>query len=386
MSANMTMMIAFSIIFFFCLRDCQSFLVTNPPHHVVLKANSVRMAKIEKFGDTSKDAIRSRTENAVAMRELFTPLGVNDKLIQSTIVAETLLLNVALVLGSVTGTDVVNFQAISLDPNTLVLVAELTAIMTFGGLLFDRIPLKQIQTIHRDTQYFTLMLFGRTTKPAIAILFAALISTFAGVCEEIFFRGFVFTAISNTFNPETALVISSGIFGLAHFPVWGADAFIESILGGYLGYSYLYSGFNLAVPIIVHTLYDFFTLIITWNFAREDLTRRLQIATKEEVKALLSMDPKTFERLSRRIFEMLDLNGDGYIDLKELDLALKLTDLDQKYFGDYYEGSRRLFNQVDADKDGKINIQEFTTLLSLETALYGRSGGEGEEAAVEGKK
>jgi membrane protease YdiL (CAAX protease family) len=79
------------------------------------------------------------------------------------------------------------------------------------------------------------------------------------------------------------LVLSSGLFGLAHSPIIGANAALEAVLGGYFGFVYgdhivlacvpctnsmclaAYFGHNIWVPITVHVLYDFFTLLSSHN-------------------------------------------------------------------------------------------------------------------------
>ena len=65
-------------------------------------------------------------------------------------------------------------------------------------------------------------------------------------------------------------MFSSAIFGLAHFPLWGSNAIVEAVLGGVLGFAYWYSEYNLAVPIAIHTIYDFAVTYFTWNSARSD--------------------------------------------------------------------------------------------------------------------
>lgn len=49
--------------------------------------------------------------------------------------------------------------------------------------------------------------------------------------------------------------------------VVGANALVESVLGGMFAFSYIYSGYNIAVPIAIHGLYDFGTIFITWLLA-----------------------------------------------------------------------------------------------------------------------
>ena len=107
----------------------------------------------------------------------------------------------------------------------------------------------------------------------------------AGFSEELFFRGILFNSIESFTTFPIALVLSSVIFGLVHFPLWGANAIIETVLGGVLCYAYWVSGSNLAVPIAIHTMYDFLTLFFTWYSCRNDLQRRMELLTSDVQRA-----------------------------------------------------------------------------------------------------
>ncbi|MEY3174798.1 MAG: hypothetical protein RLZZ436_2712 [Planctomycetota bacterium] len=82
-----------------------------------------------------------------------------------------------------------------------------------------------------------------------------LLAVLAGVCEEIFFRGFLYSWISN-WNPILAVLLSNLLFAAAH-----AVTPLYALLAGFLGL-YLTSLIsidatpNLLIPIIAHALYD----------------------------------------------------------------------------------------------------------------------------------
>ena len=96
----------------------------------------------------------------------------------------------------------------------------------------------------------------------------------AAFSEELFFRGILQSAIENaTTNLPIALSVSSLVFGFVHFPFWGANVLAEIVLGQTLGVAYWYSGYNLAVPIAIHTIYDFIGTLLIWYSARNDLKR-----------------------------------------------------------------------------------------------------------------
>jgi len=103
-----------------------------------------------------------------------------------------------------------------------------------------------------------------------------LISMAAGICEEVAFRGFVYNAIWQTSGETTALLLSSLAFGLAtDFPVFGASTYLEVLFGLVLAMSYKLSRYNLFVPIVVHVVYDFVVLFVTWLGSTAEFKRRI---------------------------------------------------------------------------------------------------------------
>lgn len=127
----------------------------------------------------------------------------------------------------------------------------------------------------RDTSIFALRLLGRRSSPWTAMAVSLLISVAAGICEEVAFRGFVYNAIWQTSGETAALLLSSLAFGLAHFPVFGASTFLELLFGLVFAMSYKLSGFNLFVPIVVHVVYDFVVLFVTWLGSTAEFKRRI---------------------------------------------------------------------------------------------------------------
>ena len=79
----------------------------------------------------------------------------------------------------------------------------------------------------------------------------------APLVEEIFFRGFLFAGFRQRMGWNKAALLSSGIFGLAHFQL---AAFIPTFLLGYL-FSYLFHRSNSIWPgIIFHAIVNSFGL------------------------------------------------------------------------------------------------------------------------------
>jgi hypothetical protein len=87
----------------------------------------------------------------------------------------------------------------------------------------------------------------------------ALISLFAGVGEELLFRGLIQTALGAWFSPAVGLVAASLLFGLAH-PLTPVYAVVTALAGVYLGGLFLACD-NLLVPIVTHAVYDFLALL-----------------------------------------------------------------------------------------------------------------------------
>jgi membrane protease YdiL (CAAX protease family) len=87
----------------------------------------------------------------------------------------------------------------------------------------------------------------------------ALIAFFAGVGEELFFRGWLQSVLASRFEAWLGILIASVIFGLAHYlsPTY---AIYAGLTGLYLGVIYQVSG-NLYIVMVIHVLYDFIALV-----------------------------------------------------------------------------------------------------------------------------
>ena len=101
-----------------------------------------------------------------------------------------------------------------------------------------------------------------------------LIALLAGICEELFFRGFLQPWIESIGGTTLGLIGSNLIFALAHF-ITQAYALLAGLMGTYLGLLLDASGQrNLLIPMVVHTLYDFFALLIVARTFRLKRTSR----------------------------------------------------------------------------------------------------------------
>lgn len=93
-----------------------------------------------------------------------------------------------------------------------------------------------------------------------------LIAIFAGICEEIFFRGVLLNYLSKAKGNLLALIVSSVIFAIFHATRYHnffmlASVFITAIV---LGYSFIYTD-SLCLGIGIHFAVDFFTNLVSLN-------------------------------------------------------------------------------------------------------------------------
>jgi membrane protease YdiL (CAAX protease family) len=87
-----------------------------------------------------------------------------------------------------------------------------------------------------------------------------LIALFAGVFEELLFRGVIQVGLDGALGLWPALVLTSLLFGLAH-AMTRAYFIITALMGLYLGALYVWTD-HLLVPMVAHFLYDW--AVFTW--------------------------------------------------------------------------------------------------------------------------
>ena len=113
---------------------------------------------------------------------------------------------------------------------------------------------KPFTQLFREIEGQVLPLFAHCS-----VLELAVISVLAGLAEESLFRGVLQVALADWINPPLALLVASGLFGLAHF-ITPTYALLALVIGLYLGWMLMISD-NLLVPILVHAMYDFVALV-----------------------------------------------------------------------------------------------------------------------------
>ena len=100
--------------------------------------------------------------------------------------------------------------------------------------------------------------------------------------EEIIFRGYMMGDIAKligTSKPALAvnLLVSSALFGLAHWYQGKSGALSTGIIGAVLGILFIASGFNLWLPILTHGFIDTVGLFLIYIKADKFLKERVKI-------------------------------------------------------------------------------------------------------------
>ena len=155
--------------------------------------------------------------------------------------------------------------------------------MSILGGIFDSLggKNKYIARINSQTVNYSMFMLGKNPNIIIAMLIALVVSVGAAASEEVFFRGLVQNLFGQIIPAPAALIFTSVIFGVAHLPLDNINFVLETLLGGAFGALYITSGYNLAVPVIAHVVYDFTTLLGSWIWGRNEIRRRIQEQTTQ---------------------------------------------------------------------------------------------------------
>jgi membrane protease YdiL (CAAX protease family) len=138
-----------------------------------------------------------------------------------------------------------------------ILFAALTIVIKIADLFNFQPPPEPIFSLFFKEERTVVLLFSG----ALAVFLAPLI-------EEVFFRGFMYSAIRKNLGPGLAMVISAGLFSLLHTNVIGF--FPIALLGILLAYLYEKTG-SLVAPITVHILHN--GAILTFLFLAKGLLK-----------------------------------------------------------------------------------------------------------------
>lgn len=139
------------------------------------------------------------------------------------------------------------------------IVGTLVGVVMSGWFLVswnsDFLPFKRIQQFVQDQ-------FAPTLS-CCQVWELALLAAFAGIGEEVLFRGVL--------QPRTGFLIATLLFGLAH-PISVTYVIVACLLGAVLGLLQLYGG-NLWAPIIAHAVYDYIGFVLIIREFRAEMLR-----------------------------------------------------------------------------------------------------------------
>lgn len=176
---------------------------------------------------------------------------------------------IALVVGPMLRVDVADLiRPTDQSPQAIGTTLLLTAVATAPLLLGLAITLQSQMACLVELRHFV----EREFVPYFAHIPAwglCAIGFTAGLGEEMLFRGVIQTVLMNRFldAPALAIGIAAIVFGAMHF-VTLAYAVLATAAGFYLGWLYYLSG-QLALPILVHGLYDSLAFIYLVRRARQ---------------------------------------------------------------------------------------------------------------------
>ena len=183
------------------------------------------------------------------------PVAPLDGFLKSACTFEASLILVAVVLGWIA--DINPFAALSFSEPAILagVLGTLPLVLLFLALQIA--PIKSLQAIRQllmDTLVSRLQGLHWTDL--------LILSSIAGIAEEILFRGVLQPWLEITWGLQAGLWVSSLIFGLLHAitPVY---ALLATLVSVYLGLSLDYGeSRNLLTPIVIHGLYDFLAFLM----------------------------------------------------------------------------------------------------------------------------
>lgn len=232
-----------------------------------------------------------------------------------------------------------------------------------------------VSGLNLSTNMAVLRLFGPAPQPIVVGLLSLFISVLTGVVEEVTFRGQAlasFDAWAGNGNLITGAVLSTLLFAILHTnPLAffkGGEAFVDNsvlfilqcVNGGIFALLYLATG-NLAVPIITHALYDFYTFYKThmvdvagqMSYAENEAL--MPICTSKAVEQKWVTDRgEEFVRGVKQTFYLMDTNRDGVLSRKELRIALFSYGVNLSEYQ-----SVQVARDADLDDSGDIDFDEF---------------------------
>lgn len=104
-------------------------------------------------------------------------------------------------------------------------------------------------------------------KTGEQLFWGLLVSLFAGLCEEIGYRGYLIPYFRFWLPEWPALIAAAMLFGLAHIYQGVAGTLMTAFLGLAFGFIYVETA-SLALPIVLHAVVDISAMITAWLVLR----------------------------------------------------------------------------------------------------------------------
>lgn len=243
-----------------------------------------------------------------------------------------------------------------------------------------------VSGLNLSTNMAVLNYFGPTKRPVGAAGASLLMACVTAVVEETVFRGQSLPTLANKFGDGdvlTGAVLSTLLFAVLHTNPLGAfknkEAFVDNLTllalqlfnGGTFCLLYLLSG-NLAVSIVAHAVYDFYTFYKThvvdvagqMDYAASEASMPT-CSTKRVENAWLNERGEEWLAAAKRSFYLMDTNRDGMLSRKELRIALY-------GIGVYLskEQSERVERVADTDESGAIDFDEYLEFIGPTGSSY----------------
>jgi membrane protease YdiL (CAAX protease family) len=253
-------------------------------------------------------------------------------------------------------------------------VAGVVPLLLFSFLV-ENSEAPQVAGLNLSTNMVVLRLFGSQAEPLVALVVSAFMAALTGLVEEVTFRGLALPFLAQSYgNVLTAAALSTLLFAILHInPISlfkGGEATEDNLVllafqlvtGSIFAALFLTTN-NLAVPIIAHALYDFYTLFKT----HLEITSQMDYAQGQAnmPSASLAAESKwqvqrggQFVQEAREMFYLMDTNQDGVLSRKELRVALfsygiNLSKMD----------SAMVARVADLDQSGSIDFGEFLEFI-----------------------
>jgi membrane protease YdiL (CAAX protease family) len=150
-------------------------------------------------------------------------------------------------------------------PRILLLALALGFGLNLLSILVIEPPLEK--AFHKPLDYSAFEKLRKDWRQLVVMLLVSWL--LAAFLEESIFRGFLLQEIANWFGSSAlgvtmGLVLSSTIFGLAHWYQGKSGVLCTAIIGALLAAIFVWGGYNLWLPILTHGFIDTFGLVMMY--------------------------------------------------------------------------------------------------------------------------